>query len=126
MIIVLSFIDNMYLSMYFLKIGSKNKMESSIRFSNIYHSLSRVINMSYPRVFRGISYIHVNVPAIGIRKFSTKLNKSDMLHLPPNSNEEFLFWFSGFSDGEGNFSITLDRSLAPPAGFTGGWRPDLD
>lgn len=23
--------------------------------------------------------------------------------------EEFLFWFSGFTDGEGNFSITLDR-----------------
>ena len=24
-------------------------------------------------------------------------------------NEEFLFWLSGFTDGEGNFSITLDR-----------------
>lgn len=24
-------------------------------------------------------------------------------------SEEFLFWFSGFTDGEGNFSITLDR-----------------
>lgn len=26
-----------------------------------------------------------------------------------NINEEFLFWFSGFTDGEGNFAITLDR-----------------
>lgn len=26
-----------------------------------------------------------------------------------NINEEFLFLFSGFTDGEGNFSITLDR-----------------
>lgn len=26
-----------------------------------------------------------------------------------NINEDFLFWFSGFTDGEGNFSITLDR-----------------
>lgn len=26
-----------------------------------------------------------------------------------NASEEFLFWFSGFTDGEGNFSITLDR-----------------
>ena len=27
-----------------------------------------------------------------------------------NANNEFLFWFSGFTDGEGNFSITLDRT----------------
>lgn len=35
------------------------------------------------------------------RNFSTKEHKL---------NEEFLFWFTGFTDGEGCFSITLDRT----------------
>lgn len=38
------------------------------------------------------------------RYFSIKLNEKKF-----NISEEFLFWFSGFTDGEGNFSITLDR-----------------
>lgn len=36
--------------------------------------------------------------------FSIKFNEKNF-----NVSEEFLFWFSGFTDGEGNFSITLDR-----------------
>lgn len=40
-----------------------------------------------------------------VRNFSTKLsvNNSEI-------SEEFLSWFSGFTDGEGNFSIMLDRT----------------
>ena len=40
----------------------------------------------------------------GIINFSTKVNANKL-----NANEEFLFWFSGFTDGEGNFSIFLDK-----------------
>lgn len=39
------------------------------------------------------------------RGFSTKLDEKKL-----NVSEEFLFWFSGFTDGEGNFSISLDRT----------------
>ena len=40
----------------------------------------------------------------GIRNFTTKVNANKL-----NANEDFLFWFSGFTDGEGNFSIFLDK-----------------
>ncbi len=43
--------------------------------------------------------------ATGVRNFSTKLSVNNL-----KISEEFLSWFSGFTDGEGNFSITLDRT----------------
>lgn len=45
------------------------------------------------------------------RYFSTSRPKplAEVCEKKFNINEEFLFWFSGFTDGEGNFSITLDR-----------------
>ena len=53
------------------------------------------------------------------RKFTTSrpsgpvgLRQEGRAELPEqkiNIDEEFLFWFSGFTDGEGNFSIFLDK-----------------
>lgn len=51
------------------------------------------------------------------RNFSTSRPKAKAelaytekkFNMAASPSEEFLFWFSGFTDGEGNFSITLDR-----------------
>lgn len=69
--------------MYILILGYKNERESC--------------NYSISTKFH-------YVPLIGKRNFSTQLKKKDKL------NKEFYFWFSGFTDGEGCFSITLDRT----------------
>lgn len=42
----------------------------------------------------------------GKSQFSTESSENKFKF---NIHEDFLFWFSGFTDGEGNFSITLDR-----------------
>nr|WDW20843.1 hypothetical protein [Valsa mali var. pyri (nom. inval.)] len=75
-------------------------------FSTIYRPFSVKAYTSLPFVLSSHSSNHVATwLAIGIRNFSTKLNENKL-----NISEEFLFWFSGFTDGEGNFSITLDRT----------------
>lgn len=106
MIIILSCIDKVHLSMFFLE-KKKNKMESSTVFSTTYHPLSVRINTPLPLTVScvGSSYVHVSGPVLGIRNFYTKLSENKL-----NVDEEFLFWFSGFTDGEGNFSISLDGS----------------
>lgn len=85
-------------------------MKSSTAFSTIYHPLPVKVNTPLP--FRvscaGSFYVHASKPPAllgGIRNFSTKLSENKL-----NVHEEFLFWFSGFTDGEGNFSISFDRS----------------
>lgn len=45
----------------------------------------------------------------GGKKVSTSVSHVAENKFKFNINEDFLFWFSGFTDGEGNFSITLDR-----------------
>ena len=72
--------------MYISILGSNNKMES-YHLSTFYSTKSLLYKALIAR-----------------RNFSTQLNKEH------NLNKEFLFWFSGFTDGEGNFSITLDRT----------------
>ena len=119
MMIYLSFIDTKHLSINFLTLGIKNKMEST-KFSTIYNSFpapqlsAPLVGASYwSRAVKG----NTNIPLVslssfvatdklvrGIRNFSTKVNANKL-----NANEEFLFWFSGFTDGEGNFSIFLDK-----------------
>lgn len=63
-------------------------------------------SLSTPPPIYNLSTLKVNTCrlAIGIINFSTKLSENKL-----NVSEEFLFWFS-FTDGEGNFSITLDRT----------------
>ena len=87
LIIYLYLFYNIHLSsMYIAILGSNNKMES-YHLSTIYSTKSLLYKALIAR-----------------RNFSTQLNKEH------NLNKEFLFWFSGFTDGEGNFSITLDRT----------------
>lgn len=74
--------------------------------STIYNPLSLKINMRLPLVSNlSYSYLGGTKSVIGIRNFSTKLSENNL-----KVSEEFLFWFSGFTDGEGNFSISLDRT----------------
>lgn len=107
MIISLSYIDNVHLSalpILFVQ-GSKNKMESRC-FSTIYKPFSVKVSTSLPLVLCSrSSNLAATWLAIGIINLSTKLSENKL-----NVSEEFLFLFSGFTDGEGNFSITLDRS----------------
>jgi len=70
--------------------------------SNIVMKGGKIVNRPLP--FLGSLYFGVTPLAFGKRKFSTELSEKKF-----NISEEFLFWFSGFTDGEGNFSITLDR-----------------
>ena len=69
--------------------------------------------MSTDKLVRGIRNFSVAHPSEALQKSSprtfddevkigTKVNTNKL-----NANEEFLFWFSGFTDGEGNFSIFL-------------------
>ena len=99
------------MSLYLSTQGYKNKKESR-EISTIYGgrlghlppfvkvntSLSLVLNS-------GSSNLTATRLAPVVRNFSTKLsvNNSEI-------SEEFLYWFSGFTDGEGNFSIMLDRT----------------
>lgn len=51
----------------------------------------------------------------GLRRFSNTTvrdtqNESFNNNNSANKNNEFLHWFSGFADGEGNFLISIDRS----------------
>ena len=53
---------------------------------------------------------------MGFRYFSTVSNKESDISDTENFrlsdvSDDFLFWFSGFTDAEGNFLITLDRSF---------------
>lgn len=46
------------------------------------------------------------------RDFSTQsycLDKKEEINTKGESNDDFFYWFSGFTDAEGNFLITLDR-----------------
>lgn len=49
---------------------------------------------------------------MGFRNFTTYLSKNSAAfgsvsdHI---TNKDFLFWFSGFTDAEGNFLVTIDR-----------------
>ena len=122
MIIYLSFIDTKHISINFLTLGIKNKMESSApvgslpgtpstllvsvrkaNFSTIYNSFPVKGNTTIPLVSLS-SFVATDKLVRGIINFSTKVNANKL-----NANEEFLFWFSGFTDGEGNFSIFLDK-----------------
>ena len=123
MIIFLSFIDNIHLSMYLNAEGSKNKMESK-GFSTIYKSLSVKVNSR----LRPLSLIScsgcfnlITRRSGFVRNFSTKLSENKLNVTSAASqvaeggvrstpSEEFFLWFSGFTDGEGNFLITLDRT----------------
>ena len=80
MIIYLSFIDTKHLSINFWTLGIKNKMES------------RYISTILP------------IPTALCLDRRVELRWKKL-----NIDEEFLFWLSGFTAGEGNFSITLDR-----------------
>jgi len=50
---------------------------------------------------------------MGFCQLSTKCNKKSNVrtedNLLKNVSSEFLYWFSGFTDGEGNFLISIDR-----------------
>ena len=49
---------------------------------------------------------------MGFFHFSTHssyLEKKDEINTKGVSNDDFFHWFSGFTDAEGNFLITLDR-----------------
>lgn len=49
---------------------------------------------------------------MGFYHFSTHsscLDKKDEINTKGVSNDDFFHWFSGFTDAEGNFLITLDR-----------------
>ena len=75
-------------------------------FSTIYNPLSVKVYRYLPIVSRSAySNLTATRLTIGIRNFSTKLSENKL-----NVSEEFLYWLSGFTDGEGNFSITLDRT----------------
>jgi hypothetical protein len=98
-------------SIYLSTQGYKNKKESR-EISTIYgerlgHLPSSVkVNTPLSLVLNsGNSDLTAIRLAPGVRNFSTKLsvNNSEI-------SEEFLSWFSGFTDGEGNFSIMLDRT----------------
>lgn len=52
---------------------------------------------------------------MGLRKFSSitvqdTQNESFNNNNSVNKNNEFLHWFSGFTDAEGNFLISIDRN----------------
>ena len=107
MIIFLSLIDNIHFLMYLFTKGYKNKMESK-GFSTIYNSFSVKVNSpASPSLVSCSVCSKLSMKRLYLARinFSTKLseNKSKV-------SEEFLFWFSGFTDGEGNFSIFLDRT----------------
>ena len=99
------------MSLYLSTQGYKNKKESR-EISTIYGgrlghlppfvkvntSLSLVLNS-------GNSDLAATGLATGVRNYSTKLSVNNS-----KISEEFLSWFSGFTDGEGNFSIMLDRT----------------
>lgn len=67
--------------------GIKNKM--GVRVLHFYS------NSSYPKEL-----------TLNNTKSDKSVTKNFILS---NISEDFLFWFSGFTDGEGNFLITLDR-----------------
>jgi len=47
---------------------------------------------------------------MGFRNFTTCLNKnSDVQKDNFTANDDFLYWFSGFTDAEGNFLVSIDR-----------------
>lgn len=105
------FIDNVYSSIYLSTQGYKNKKESR-EISTIYGGRlghlppSVKVNTPLSLVLNsGNSDLTATRLAPVVRNFSTKLsvNNSEI-------SEEFLSWFSGFTDGEGNFSIMLDRT----------------
>lgn len=111
MVIILSFIDNKHLSMYLNAEGPKNKMESK-GFSTI-PCMCRPLFLSCP------SRSYLNTFRLGFEKknlsnsaCATKLTVQGVASLENKLkvSEEFLLWFSGFIDGEGNFSIFLDRA----------------
>lgn len=64
-------------------------------------------------------YVSGNKNKMGFYKFYTiyknksEISEKDNLRLAGVSAEQddFLFWFSGFTDAEGNFLITLERSF---------------
>ena len=41
--------------------------------------------------------------------FTTYLSKNSDVQSDNFTNSDFLYWFSGFTDGEGNFLVTIDR-----------------
>lgn len=103
MIIYLSYIGTKHLSMNSLILGIRNKMEFS-RFFTIYTSLPVKGNTTTSLVSFS-PFVPTDKLMKRVRNFSTKVNANKL-----NDNEEFLFWFSGFTDGEGNFSIFLDKA----------------
>ena len=107
MIIFLSLIDNIHFLMYLFTKGYKNKMEFK-GISTLYNSFSVKVNSpASPSLVSCSVCSKLSMKRLYLARinFSTKLseNKSKV-------SEEFLFWFSGFTDGEGNFSIFLDRT----------------
>jgi hypothetical protein len=100
-----------YSSIYLSTQGYKNKKESR-EISTIYGGrlghLPPFVKVNTPLSLvlnSGNSDLTATRLAPVVRNFSTKLsvNNSEI-------SEEFLSWFSGFTDGEGNFSIMLDRT----------------
>lgn len=113
----------------------KNKMESN-KLSSVAINSSSHVKVNTRRLPL-VSYFGSSVTTatirltFGIRNFSTKPNiiacAENKLNVSPSvqnqgqslvsgpgsvqaRDEEFLFWFAGFTDGEGNFSIILDGS----------------
>ena len=100
----------MYLSMYLFTQGYKNKKESR-EISTIYGRrlghlpLSVKVNTPLPLVLNSGNSDLATGLATGVINYSTKLSVNNS-----KISGEFLSWFSGFTDGEGNFSIMLDRT----------------
>ena len=73
------------------------------------------INQLY--LFNGIllfpTYVSGNKNKMGFCQLSTNCNKKSNVrtenNLLKNVSSEFLYWFSGFTDAEGNFLISIDR-----------------
>ena len=96
--------------MYLFTQGYKNKKESR-EISTIYGRrlghlpLSVKVNTPLPLVLNSGNSDLATGLATGVINYSTKLSVNNS-----KISGEFLSWFSGFTDGEGNFSIMLDRT----------------
>ena len=74
-----------------------------------------MINQLY--LFNGIIWLSTNVSGhknkTGFCHLSTNCNKNSNVrtedNVLKNVSSEFLYWFSGFTDAEGNFLISIDR-----------------